>query len=164
MSPCGKRLAPQKSSHKTISEGFEQPSVLIAAAIRATAHSSPAHRSLCPEQRSHLRLQRPFDGSHHAPCVKNAQPECEWKWGAWRLLIITRSKQTRLSLPSGKTPNWGLCPQTPGILSPCARIPGNGRELRSHPSNPGRWVGAQVASPQSLILRPGRTRISKLAY
>jgi hypothetical protein len=52
--------------------------------------------------------------------------------------------------------NWGLCPQTTGILRLIARIPwGSGHERRSRPLNPGRWVGAQVAFPQSPILRPG---------
>ncbi len=54
----------------------------------------------------------------------------------------------------------GSAPKTPGIFRFSARIPGSGCELRSHPPNPGPWVGARGASPQSSILRPGRIRIS----
>jgi hypothetical protein len=43
----------------------------------------------------------------------------------------------------------------PGLL-------GGGSELSSHPLNPGRWVGARGASPQSPILRPGCNSISRL--
>jgi hypothetical protein len=46
--------------------------------------------------------------------------------------------------------NRGLCPRTPEILRFTARIAGRRAESRSIPANPGRRVGAQVASPQSL--------------
>jgi hypothetical protein len=54
-------------------------------------------------------LQRPLDGSHHAPGVKTLNQECEWKWGAWRMLnesVGLVETATREHLADGNAGLW----------------------------------------------------------
>jgi hypothetical protein len=49
----------------------------------------------------------------------------------------------------------GSAPKPPGFSALSPGFNGSGPGLRPDPPNPGRWVGARGASPQSPILRPG---------
>jgi hypothetical protein len=95
------------------------------------------------------------NGSHHAP--GNPQLPIESANGSGASGGRGSTGQREEGSP-GKT--WGRCPQTPGIFRFAARIPGQRVRFCSHPPNPGRWVGARGASPQSSILRPGCISIS----
>jgi hypothetical protein len=57
---------------------------------------------------------------------------------------------------------WGLCPQTPGILRFRQDSWARERDPCPPPRNPGNWIGARVPSLESPILRSAGSRLSGL--